>query len=51
MYTVPFFSLMIFLHPFYKLGDNSVFDWEEIYWDGSGKVYFMRDFNNYMTIF
>ena len=42
---------MIFLHPFYKIGDQSVFGWEEIYWDGSGKVYFLRDFNNYMIIF
>ena len=45
------FTDLIFLHPFYSIGDSSIFDWEEIYWDGSNKVYFMRDFNNYMNIF
>lgn len=49
IYWIVFYSVLLFLHQVYGLGHKKT-SFEEIYWDGSDKVYFKREFNEYLTI-
>ena len=49
IYWIIFYCILLFLHQIYSLGHKKT-GFEEIYWDGSAKVYFKRAFNEYVTI-
>ena len=44
------YSALIMIHPVYMLRSNEIIGITEYYWDGSMKIPFIRDYNEYLLL-